>query len=407
MRFLIFILFLGAIEWYAWQAVRLSGLYSLHWGRWTVGSIFWFLTALAVFYFSWLGLVGSHTLPKNLELVIRTLVMIGIFTKLFLAIFMMIDDLRRLVTGMGTLVVKQSWYMPSRSKFLANLGLMIGAVPFFALIYGAVRNAYRYTLFRQKVAVSGLPAALDGLRIVQISDIHSGSFYRETPIDKAIEMINALEPDLICFTGDLVNNEATEIEPYLEIFSKVKAKYGVYSILGNHDYGDYIRWPDAAAKQANFNRLCENHQKLGWDLLRNEHRILEVGDARMAIIGVENYSARMNFAKYGDLSEACEGCPGVDFKLLLSHDPSHWHYEVTKAYQDIGLTLSGHTHGMQFGIEIPGFKWSPIEYVYKEWAGLYQDGEQYLYVNRGFGFLAYPGRVGILPEITCLELQAV
>ena len=407
MRILIFIVFLGLIEWYAWQAIRHTGLYQVSWGRLALNILFWFLAGLTVFYFSWLNLVGSHTLPKMVEMIIRTLVMANILGGLLLGVFMFLDDLRRLFTGIGSLVTNQAWHMPSRSAFMSNLALVIAGIPFVSLLYGAARNAYRYTLFRQKVPVHGLPQSLDGLRIVQISDIHSGSFYRETPIEKAISMINDLEPDLVCFTGDLVNNEATEIEPYLEIFGQIKAKYGVYSILGNHDYGDYVRWPSQEDKKANFARLCSHHHDLGWDLLRNEHRVVEVNGARIGIVGVENYSAQLRFARYGDLKVADQGCPEVDFKLLLSHDPSHWHYEVTKDYQNIHLTLSGHTHGAQFGIEIPGFKWSPIEYIYKEWAGLYQDGEQYLYVNRRFGFLAYPGRVGILPEITCLELQAV
>jgi uncharacterized protein len=219
-----------------------------------------------------------------------------------------------------------------------------------------------------------------------------------------VEKILSLQPDLILFTGDLVNNKADEMEHYTDLFSRVKAPMGVYSVLGNHDYGDYVKWDSKEEKAANLERLKQVHASLGWKLLMNEHVILEKENDRIAIIGVENWSAKSNFPKYGRLKEAQEGSD-APFKILMSHDPSHWDAEVRKDYQDIDLMLSGHTHGMQFGVEMPGFKWSPVQYVYKQWAGLYQDGHQRLYVNRGFGFLGYPGRVGILPEITLIELS--
>jgi len=219
-------------------------------------------------------------------------------------------------------------------------------------------------------------------------------------------MVNKCKPDLVLFTGDLVNSRSEEINDYFDIFNKVEARFGVYSVLGNHDYGDYTQWPSDEAKKANFHDMIQAHKTLGWDLLMNENRLLKVGDANLSLIGVENYSALRQFPKYGDLKKAYSGTDGADLKILMSHDPSHWDLEINTKYKDIALTLAGHTHGFQFGIEIPGWiKWSPSQYMYKEWAGLYKEANQYLYVNRGLGFLGYPGRVGILPEITELTLR--
>jgi hypothetical protein len=251
-----------------------------------------------------------------------------------------------------------------------------------------------------------LPKDFEGLKIVQISDIHVGSFKEKEPIKKGIEMINQENADLVFFTGDLVNNKASEMDDFISIFDKIKSKYGVFSITGNHDYGDYVRWESQSAKADNFRYLMKQHEKLGWKLLMNEHKILKIKGIDLAIIGIENYSGLPQFAKYGSLPKAYEGLPKVDLQILLSHDPSHWDVEVRKMFKAIDLTLSGHTHGFQFGIEIPGwFRWSPSKYIFKQWAGLYKEGEQYLNVNRGFGFLGYPGRVGILPEITVIEIK--
>ncbi len=253
--------------------------------------------------------------------------------------------------------------------------------------------------------IDGLAPSLRGLRIVQISDIHSGSFLFKDPVKTAIELINREEPDLVFFTGDLVNEVADEMTPFMDVFDRIRARFGVFSVLGNHDYGDYASWPDPESKTANLHKLKDIHRRLGWELLNNEHRILRINGAEVAVIGVENYSAWDRFPRHGDLAKAYSGAEKAGLKLLLSHDPSHWDAQVTKDFSDIQLTFSGHTHGMQFGIEVPGFiKWSPIKYLYRQWAGLYQKGSQYLYVNRGLGYLGYPGRVGILPEITVVEL---
>jgi predicted MPP superfamily phosphohydrolase len=255
------------------------------------------------------------------------------------------------------------------------------------------------------LVLPNLPAAFNGLKIVQLSDIHTGSFVSSEPLEKALRMIQEQNADVIFFTGDLVNNITEEAIPYTEIFKQVKAPLGVYSTLGNHDYGDYVQWPSVEAKQKNFEDIKNLHAEFGWKLLMNEHIILKKGDAEIAVLGVENWGAAMRFPKYGDLKKAHAGTENFPVKLLLSHDPSHWDAQVRKQYPDIDLTFSGHTHGMQFGIEIPGFRWSPSKYIYKQWADLYQEGKQFLYVNRGLGFLGYPGRVGILPEITVVELH--
>ena len=284
--------------------------------------------------------------------------------------------------------------------------LILGALPVLSLTYGMARNQYRYQVLKTKVPIKDLHPDLQGLKIVQISDIHSGSFLLREPVERSIEMINAEKPDIVFFTGDLVNSLAKEMEPFVEMFKKIEAPLGVYSILGNHDYGDYHQWPSKEEKQQNFEDLKHMHKRLGWDLLLNEHRKVEVGSTHFNVIGVENYSASPRFPKYGDLTKATEGMQKDTFNVLLSHDPSHWEAQVAPAYPEIDLTLSGHTHGFQFGVEIPGFmKWSPIQYVYPQWAGLYEKATQYLYVNRGLGYLGYPGRVGILPEITLLTLE--
>jgi uncharacterized protein len=278
-------------------------------------------------------------------------------------------------------------------------------MPFVFGVHGMISNAYNYQFRRIRLKLPNLPDAFKGLKIIQLSDIHSGSFTATEPIMRAIEKINNEQPDLIFFTGDLVNNVAKEMEPYIDIFSKLQAKEGVYSILGNHDYGDYMRWEHPDDKLKNFEYLKDIQKQMGWNLLLDENRLLQRGNDSLAIIGVQNWSSKMRFPKYGDLAKAVRGTETASVKLLLSHDPSHWDAQVCTEYPDIDATFSGHTHGAQFGVEIPGFKWSPSQYFYEQWAGLYQKANRYLYVNRGFGFIGYPGRVGILPEVTIFELH--
>jgi predicted MPP superfamily phosphohydrolase len=281
--------------------------------------------------------------------------------------------------------------------------MLFGGGLFGTLIYG-FGNKYRYQVTRVPVKSPSLPEAFRGLKIVQISDIHSGSFNDKKAVQKGVEKILKEEPDLILFTGDLVNNKADEMDEYRDLFAQLRAPLGVYSVLGNHDYGDYVKWDTEEQKIANLNALKKVHADMGWRLLMNEHVVLERDGAQIALLGVENWGAKASFPKYGQLDRAYAGAEKYPFKILMSHDPSHWDAQVRKEYSDIDLMLSGHTHGMQFGVEIPGFRWSPVQYIYNQWAGLYDDGKQKLYVNRGYGFLGYPGRVGILPEITVLEL---
>ncbi|MBC7721221.1 MAG: metallophosphoesterase, partial [Pedobacter sp.] len=292
----------------------------------------------------------------------------------------------------------------SRSTFLSWVGLGVGGGLFGTLLYG-FSNKYNYQIKRIALVFDNLPKAFKGLRIVHISDIHSGSFNDKAAVNHGIDMILKENADLILFTGDLVNDRHEEMHEYMDVFSRLKAPMGVFSTLGNHDYGDYVSWPNEAAKQQNLENLKNVHAQLGWKLMMNEHTIFEKDGEKIALLGIENFGSKGRFPKYGKMDKAYLGTENIPFKILLSHDPSHWDYQVTKDYKDVDLMLAGHTHGMQFGLENPYFKWSPVKWMYKQWAGLYEEGKQKLYVNRGFGFIGYPGRVGILPEITVIELS--
>lgn len=409
MRWLVVLSIFLIIEYYSWQGFKYSSFFSQPPAK-SIASFF-YVGLLLLTYGYWMSFASGwvSTWPKIWDTLIRALVLITLFAKLIVGGIMLLDDCRRILVAMAGFMNIPGSFHAGRSVFLANTGIILGGLPFIALLYGVVRNGYRYRLHRHVVKKSGLPSALNGLKIVQISDIHAGSFYRQAPLHDVVALINEEKPDLVFFTGDLVNNTAPEIVPYKSIFANIQAKYGVYSVLGNHDYGDYVAWNSPQDKKQNLLDLFRHHDEMGWQLLINEHRLLQINGHDIAVIGVENFSAHPRFPKYGNLAQATAGVPDhTTLKILLSHDPSHWHHEVTKNYSDIDLTLSGHTHGFQFGVEIPGWlKWSPAQYMYKEWAGLYQHGTQYLNVNRGLGFLGYPGRLGILPEITSIELQTV
>lgn len=339
--------------------------------------------------------------------------------KLLFLPFLIIDDVRRLIirfsgrfkkapsfrTVTTSAVPSQTQAIP-RSEFLMKAGLVAGSLPLVALGNGIISGAYDYQVRRQTLYLPNLPKAFDGIRLGQISDIHSGSFYNKRAVTGGVEMLLREKPDFIFFTGDLVNARTSEVYDYQPIFSKVKASLGVFSSLGNHDYGDYIDWPSAAAKQKNFDDLVTVHKQMGWDLIRNSNRRLKVNGEEIGILGVENWGELSRFPKYGRLDLATQHTDDLPVKLLLSHDPSHWHAQVVPHYPQIDMMFAGHTHGMQFGVRTEHFEWSPIKYVYKEWAGLYQHAHQQLYVNVGYGFLGYPGRVGILPEITIFELKS-
>ncbi len=333
-----------------------------------------------------------------------------VITQITMVLFFLVDDLRRgtfwtmgqVASAAGAKFMNTENGIP-RSTFLNWLGLGVSSTLFFSLLYG-FGNKYKYQLVHKKVNIKNLPAAFKGFKIIHISDIHSGSLKEKASVQKGIELIQKQNADLILFTGDIVNDRATEMEDWKDVFGQLTAPKGVFSTLGNHDYGDYVQWPSIAAKEENLNALKQVHASMGWKLLMNENVSIEQGGAQIKLVGIENWGAKARFPKYGKMDEAMAGINPNEIIILMSHDPSHWEAQVIVEYPHVDLMLSGHTHGMQFGLENPYFKWSPVQWVYKQWAGLYQQGAQQLYVNRGFGFLGYPGRVGIMPEITVLEL---
>jgi len=284
------------------------------------------------------------------------------------------------------------------------VGLLSGFLPFFVILYGIFKAAYRFKLYHQPISFNNLPKAFTGLRLVQISDVHLGSFnYRYHILEGAVQKINHLNPDYIMITGDLVNNFGWETKGWERVFKKLTAKKGMFAVLGNHDYGDYSKWNSTEEKQTNFETVKSFYKSFGCKLLLNESVIISNKGEEIAIIGVENWG-KPPFKKYGDLEKALKPVSDITFKILLSHDPTHWAEEVLKK-TNIALTLSGHTHGMQASFQYKNLQWSPIKFKYKHWAGLYKEMEQYLYVNRGLGWLGFPGRIGMRPEITLIELR--
>jgi predicted MPP superfamily phosphohydrolase len=395
---------------YVYQAVKVVVPAAAPHLRLIVFSVYWTISILAVL----LVVLIPYTRFQNWPSFVRTYffpIVVGLFfSKIIASLFFVVDDVRRagvwvvnsMSGGSQEVSVQQAGGI-SRSAFLSWVGLTIGGGLFSTLMYG-FGNKYRYQVNRMKLSFQNLPAAFRGLKIVHISDIHSGSFNDKQAVQRGVDKILKEKPDIILFTGDLVNDRASEMKEYKEIFSQLKAAMGVYSVLGNHDYGDYVAWDSLEEKAANLERLKQLQRDMGWRLLMNEHVVLEKDAEKIALLGIENWSGKGNFGRYGKMELAYPGTEAYPFKILMSHDPSHWDAEVRKRYPDIDLMLAGHTHGMQFGLETPGFKWSPVQYFYKQWAGLYESGSQKLYVNRGFGFIGYPGRVGILPEITVIEL---
>ncbi len=406
MTFFIFIILFLFFEWYIFRGLKVLTQKYKPLIRRGLGIAYWLVSISFVLFLLYIRFKGEDVIQNSPLVFVQSTFLIYFLSKLMLAGIFLIDDIRRFVISWAPKLQAEKGNSSGRSRFLARLGLVLAAIPFSTLLYGSVRNTYRYKVFRQKIPIKGLASDLEGLRIVQISDIHAGSFFTKAPLIRAVEMINQEKPDLVFFTGDLVNDKAGEMDLFLNVLDKIEAQLGVYSVFGNHDYGYHTDWPSPAAKAANLEQLKGVHRRLGWKLLLNEHRIISRGEAELAIIGVENFSAYERFPTYGDLNKAYQGAEQTPLKLLLSHDPSHWEAEVTKDFKDIDITFSGHTHGFQFGIEIPGWvKWSPVKYMYRQWAGLYRKEEQSLYVNRGLGYVGYAGRVGILPEITVIELE--
>ena len=420
-------LLLLVIDFYVFQAIKVvfddrnaTSTKIIYWTYWILNAI-----TLA-------GIFAYNLLPRNgLTLTITRFMLVWAFlfylSKIFTVFFVIIDDLVRFGEWayykiMGFPVkenIANTAIHPNpqliynetdseqitRSEFLNKAGLIAGAAPLFLSSYGILSGAHDYQVHRKTLYLPNLPKSFDGLRFAQLSDIHSGSFFNKVAVKGGVEMLLKEKPDVIFFTGDLVNNVASEMKEYVDIFNKLKAPLGIYSTLGNHDYGDYVIWDSEQAKRKNLEDLKITHQQMGWNLLMNESKYLEQSGDKIAILGIENWSAKGRFPKYGSLENAYKNTKEASTKILLSHDPSHWRAEVLDQYKDIDLMLAGHTHGMQFGIEIGNFRWSPVQYFYDEWADLYTEGKQHLYVNRGFGYIGYPGRIGILPEITIFELK--
>ena len=398
------------LDFYVFQALKTVTQNSNEKSRMVIYITYWLITGLTLVVLSAYPFIQVLQTSKLFRNYVFAIIIGLFFAKLVGSVFFLTDDLRRgslfllskVLPETGARFMDDGNAIP-RSSFLSWLGLGIGGGLFGTLLYG-FSNKYNYQVKKIKLAFTTLPAAFRGLRIVHISDIHSGSFQDKAAVQHGVDMIIQQKADLILFTGDLVNDRADEMTDYMEVFSKLSAPMGVFSSLGNHDYGDYVSWPSPEAKIENLQNLKQVHAKLGWRLLMNEHVLLEKNQEKIAILGIENWGAKGRFPKYGKMKEAYPGTEKIPFKILLSHDPSHWDAEVKTSYSDIDLMLAGHTHGMQFGLENPYFKWSPVKWMYKQWAGLYEEGNQKLYVNRGYGFIGYPGRVGILPEITVIEL---
>lgn len=329
-------------------------------------------------------------------------VIVNIITKLFIIIVLLKEDIYRITTRI--IDKKSNNNIRGRRKFVSQLAIGIAAIPFSSFLYGIIKGRYNYKVIKYNLYFKELPKEFDGFKISHISDIHSGSFTNREKIEYGVDLINKQNSDIILFTGDIVNNKAVEMDEWIPIFKKLKAKYGKFSVLGNHDYGEYNKWNTQKEKEDNFKAIKDIHPKIGFKLLLNDSCYIEKNKQKIALIGVENWGK--NFKQVGDLELASSRISKNDFKILMTHDPSHWEYVVKKDDFNYNLTLSGHTHGLQFGIEIPGFiKWSPAKYVYKQWAGLYKEFGRYINVNRGFGYHAFPGRVGIWPEITVIELK--
>jgi predicted MPP superfamily phosphohydrolase len=401
-RLIIFFLIIALIEFYAFQAVKTFT--KVRWVLWTY--IFLSLTAIVFIGYQFTKFDRSVGQTK-MTMITLGLLLLVLIPKLILTLVLFFEDIFRVVSGTISKISGNTTtsFIPERRKFVSQIALGIAAIPFTSLIYGMTFGKYNYKVIKQQIFFPDLPDAFDGFKITQISDVHSGSFDNPDKINYAIDLINEQEADMILFTGDIVNTHAKEMLPWIETFNRIKKyKHGKYSVLGNHDYGEYVDWKTEVDKAKNFHEIKSLYGKIGFHLMLNEHTYIQKGNDKIALVGVENWGVK--FKKAGNINKASEGLRKEEFKILMSHDPSHWDAEVNNHHKDFHLTLSGHTHGLQFGIEIPGFfKWSPAQYVYNQWAGLYEKAGKYIYVNRGFGFHAYPGRVGIMPEITVIELK--
>lgn len=403
LRWIILFLIIAIVEIYSFQAIKT--VTKIRW----VQIVYLLLSISAVvFIFYEFTKFDRKVGQTSMTMLTLGLLLLVLIPKVLITFFMALEDVLRLLIGTRNFFAnydKEASFLPERRRFVSQIAIGIAAVPFLSLIYGMTIGKYNFKVIRQTLFFPDLPDAFDGFKVTQISDIHSGSFDNPDKISYAIDLINEQNSDLLLFTGDIVNTHATEMHPWLDTFNKIQNhEFGKFSVLGNHDYGVYIDWPNEKVKEENFEAIKDLHRQIDFKLLLNENVKIKKGDAEIAIVGVENWGK--HFGERGDINLASANLNKEDFKILMSHDPSHWENVIKNHEKHFQLTLSGHTHGFQFGIEIPGFlKWSPVEYVYKQWAGLYENVGRYIYVNRGLGFHAYPGRVGIMPEITVIELK--
>ncbi len=400
-RWIVFLVFVIILEIYAFQAFK-----TLIKSKWFF--VFYYVTsAIALAYIVY----QLYHFDRSVGQTPKTMMTMGLLLllyvpKLLLTIILFGEDIVRFFVGLFSLFNSDSeGFLPERRRFVSQIALGVAAIPFASFLYGITIGKYNYKVIKQTLFFPDLPDAFDGTTITHISDVHSGSFDDAEKIQYAIDLINEQNSDLVLFTGDIVNTHATEMDPWIDTFKGIyNPKFGKFSVLGNHDYGEYINWPSQQDKIQNFENIKAIHNKIDFKLLLNEHVKIKKDNQELAIVGVENWGRK--FGERGDLNLASKGLSKDDFKIVMSHDPSHWDEKIQHDDNHYHLTLSGHTHGLQFGIEIPGWvKWSPVQYVYKQWAGLYENAGRYIYVNRGFGFHAYPGRVGIMPEITVIELK--
>lgn len=402
LRWIVFITIYFIMAFYTLQALKTATRYP--WVYYVMAVISLIILGNFIYQFSW-GEQAGRVLSRPKSYAFGFLLAILTF-KLITIIFLFSEDIFRFISASYHKLSGSSteFSLPTRRRFLSMMALGIAALPFGALLYGMYKGKYNFKVLNYTMEFDDLPEAFNGYKITQISDIHSGSFDDRKKIEYGVELINSQQSDVICFTGDMVNNKAEEMEPWADLFSTLKAPDGKFSILGNHDYGDYVQWETVEDKSKNLEDLKQMQKEMGFDLLLNEHRLLSKGKDKLALIGVENWGK--GFKSVGDLNKAIDGLGNGHFRILLSHDPTHWQEEVIQHDSHFHLTLSGHTHGMQFGIEIPGIiKWSPVKWRYKYWAGVYEELGQFINVNRGFGFIGYPGRVGIWPEITVITLK--
>ncbi len=396
----LFLILIIVVEFYAFQALKTLTSNKIIKRLWIVVALIVYVIFFYIIFTTPRSAGQTIEFQYALGLLLMFLIPKGVFL-----IVMFGEDVIRVIQKLTSVISsKETKTFPGRRVFVSKMALGLASIPFAGFIYGMIQGRYNYKVLKYELSFEDLPEAFDGLTITQFSDIHSGSFTNKEKIQYGVDLIKEQKSDLLLFTGDIVNNKFEEMLPWVDMFKTLEAPLGKYSILGNHDYGDYAQWNSEEDKKANFKGIKDLHQKIGFDLLLNEHRYIEKDGEKIALIGIENWGK--GFSQSGDLNKASQGVPKDDFKILMSHDPSHWELKVKRDDFNYHLTLSGHTHGLQMGIEIPGFiRWSPSQYIYKQWAGLYNEFGRYINVNRGFGYHAFPGRVGIWPEITVITLK--